>query len=64
MTSSHICARCGLPCLPFHFGWKHCAGWHSKPSCGQRPEPVERVDCERRSIVAALDAAVGWEFGT
>ena len=37
----YICRRCGNNVQYWYFGWKHCTGWHSPPSCGQRPDPVE-----------------------
>jgi hypothetical protein len=42
------CRRCGLPCGMWLFGWKHHSGWHSKPSCGQRPDPVRIVSAAAR----------------
>lgn len=49
MPSKHtkyICARCGNPVGSWYYGWKHQAGWHSPPSCGQKPLVVPRTGVE------------------
>lgn len=38
----YVCQRCGQPVGEWYYGWKHQTGWHSKPSCGLYPIPVEK----------------------
>ncbi|PFH12869.1 hypothetical protein BX604_7289 [Burkholderia sp. JKS000303] len=40
--SKYVCARCGASVGYWYFGWKHQTGWHSPPTCGQKPVPVLR----------------------
>lgn len=49
MASEYVCARCGAA-VGFWYGttWKHQTGWRSKPTCGQKPEPVKRSEYKPR----------------
>lgn len=44
--NAYVCKRCGLPVRLWSSRadgpdyWKHSGGWHSKPSCGQKPQPI------------------------
>lgn len=42
--SQFICGKCGNPVGLWFYGWKHQTGWKSKPTCGQKPAPIKRIN--------------------
>lgn len=57
--STYVCAVCGLAVYSWRSGgWKHAASGTTGPSCGQRPDVIERETWEKEA--AALRAALNF----